>query len=77
MTRVVFKNGDPFTDRGVWSSCMDAGKRKAVISCPLCGGVSFLGHEIAEDGTVAPSVVHDPEDGCTFHEFVQLKGWKK
>ena len=37
MSLVLIEHGDPFTDPGKWSSCMDAGKRKAVISCPTCG----------------------------------------
>lgn len=32
-------------------------------------------HEIADDGTVTPSLVC-PYEGCTWHEFVKLEGWQ-
>lgn len=32
-------------------------------------------HTIADDGTVSPSVVC-PREGCSFHEFIRLDGWK-
>ncbi len=76
MERRTFPRGDPFATRGVWSPVHEtSGERKAIISCPLCGGASYLGHEIAANGEVSPSVVHDPAEGCTFHEFVTLEGW--
>lgn len=72
----VLKRGNPREEPGTWSPCRETdGTLAAIISCPLCGGASFLGHKIAEDGTVTPSVVHAPEDGCTFHEFVKLEDW--
>ena len=42
--------------------------------CPK-GHYGYLGdHEIAADGTVAPSVVC-PAEGCGFHDTVRLLGW--
>lgn len=76
MKRLSFPRGDPFKTRGVWSPVRElSGARKAIISCPVCGGASYLDHEIAANGDVTPSVVHAPEDGCSFHEFVTLAGW--
>lgn len=46
----------------------------AIIYCPKCDQRLGLTHQIADDGTVSPSLVctHEP---CDFHEFVQLVGW--
>ncbi len=34
-------------------------------------------HQIADDGTVSPSVVCDhPPDGCGFHQFIILEDWE-
>lgn len=43
------------------------------IRCPN-GHFALLDHEIADDGTVSPSVVC-PWDGCGFHEFIRLLDW--
>lgn len=49
--------------------------RSASFTCPSCGRVCSLSdHQIAEDGTVAPSVVC-PYMDCDFHEFIRLEGW--
>ena len=45
------------------------------VSCPTCGQVGTLDHEVAADGTVSPSLVC-PRDGCAFHEYVRLAGWE-
>lgn len=52
------------------------GVRSAVIGCPKCGLMGHLkgSHQIADDGTVSPSVVCTTE-GCGFHEFIRLEGW--
>ena len=54
--------------------------RGATIVCPKCGRPMAIGigsdHGIGDDGTVCPSVVC-PREGCGFHEFVQLEGWKE
>lgn len=47
----------------------------AVCCCPKCGNIARLGHEIASDGIVTPSLVC-PFDGCDFHEMVKLENWK-
>lgn len=63
---------------GTWRRVLSDGKPIAKFSCPLCGFTAGLGdgsHEIDIDGIVSPSVVCDSV-GCTFHEFVQLQGWK-
>ena len=76
MQRRVLKRGNPRKHPGTWAPCRTKEGLKAIISCPLCGRASFLGHEIRADGTVHPSVVHAPEDGCEFHEFVTLEDWE-
>lgn len=46
------------------------------LRCPGCGTTASLeDHEIADDGTVTPSLVCQNE-GCGFHENVQLSGWE-
>lgn len=44
------------------------------LQCPDCAGWLALGHQIAADGVVHPSVVCT-HLGCRFHEFVKLQGW--
>jgi hypothetical protein len=47
----------------------------ALILCPVCKQWGSLSrHDIAEDGTVKPSVVCS-HPGCTFHEYIKLDGW--
>lgn len=38
------------------------------------GHLGMLDHSIDDDGTVKPSVVC-MEEGCNFHEWIQLVGW--
>lgn len=60
---------------GTWRGGTLYGKRTAQLACPLCGlRASLSGHQIADDGTVTPSVVC-PHAPCTFHEFIVLDGW--
>lgn len=49
--------------------------KNAIFICPNGhdGLLSTNDHQIADDGTVSPSVVC-PYD-CTFHEFVRLLEW--
>ncbi|MCP6719720.1 MAG: hypothetical protein KJI72_00120 [Patescibacteria group bacterium] len=56
---------------------IDQGNRPSVnLCCPSCGGTAGLhDHEIADDGTVNPSV-QCPYEGCKFHEYIRLKDWK-
>lgn len=51
----------------------------AMFTCDHGHQGFLLEHEIAEDGTVTPSVVCEPHvsDGpCTFHDFIRLEGWE-
>lgn len=41
--------------------------------CPDCGLNAQLDHDVADDGTVTPSL-DCPE--CEFHAFVKLKDWE-
>jgi DNA-directed RNA polymerase subunit RPC12/RpoP len=44
-----------------------------LVECPGCNKKFALDHEVADDGTVTPSM-DCPE--CAFHEFVKLKDWR-
>lgn len=56
------------------------------IACPDCKRLSTLqrsvpkegttGHRIDADGVISPSVVC-PHDGCRFHEWARLNGWRE
>lgn len=48
---------------------------KAIVNCPQCNKDAPLReHEIAEDGTVSPSLVC-PMVNCDYHEKVKLDDW--
>jgi hypothetical protein len=52
------------------------GTRTATLQCPGCGKVASMSqHTIEPDGTVSPSAVC-PYEGCTFHQWIRLEGWK-
>lgn len=52
------------------------GRFTATMSCPKCGRpASLFWHEIAANGDVSPSLVC-PHDGCDYHAYVTLDGWK-
>lgn len=57
-----------------WRRIVCDGVRGVGYTCPN-GHAGVLAHVIREDGTVQPSVVC-PEDGCGFHEYIQLADWK-
>lgn len=52
--------------------------KRVTVWCPDCGNAATLDHDIADDGTVSPSLVcpHVKHDACGFHEFVKLEGWE-
>ena len=57
---------------GTWRIVFRDGRRTAILVCPGCGANGSLeDHEIADDGTVRPSVVCD----CGHHEHIRLAGW--
>ncbi len=63
---------EPLTWRGVELD----GKRSATVCCGN-GHVAYLDHEIAQDGTVTPSLqcpVEVPQV-CGWHEMIKLDGW--
>ncbi len=64
---------DPELPPGTWN-LWSTGKRRVLFACPVCGDVGLLNHEIADDGTVTPSV-QCPALYCTFHEMIKLAGW--
>lgn len=58
-----------------WIRVLRTGKPdSATVVCPSGHVGSLLDHEIADDGSVTPSLVC-PEDGCGWHEHVRLIGW--
>lgn len=60
-----------------WWRITSDGKETARAVCPSCGvSGSLEDHEIADDGTVSPSLVCATE-GCGFHAFVTLAGWQR
>lgn len=69
----------PYSDKclgnNTWWFYWISGDRKVVVARCSNGHIGGLDdHEIAEDGTVSPSVVCQAE-GCDFHEFIQLDEW--
>lgn len=62
--------------RDQWKRVVIDSKVTARVICPGCSMVSALTHDIAEDGTVTPSVVC-PFKGCGFHDNVKLEGWQQ
>lgn len=55
----------PLGENNAMVTCRDNREHVATLS----------GHEIDEDGVVTPSLVC-PYDGCKFHEWVKLEGWR-
>ncbi len=53
----------------------DLSGRMLSFRCANGHGGTLPDHEVAEDGTVTPSVVC-PEPSCDFHEHVRLMGWR-
>lgn len=54
------------------------GSPSALFVCPTCHRFgSLTDHSIDADGVVSPSVGCSYDDGCTFHEFIQLDGWRE
>lgn len=47
---------------------------RVCIKCPKCERIGMLDHNVADGGTVTPSL-DCPAEGCSFHEFVRLEGW--
>ncbi len=73
---ITLKPGD---ERGQWKRLLRSphdGGLTATLTCPDCGQFATLDHDIKEDGTVHPSVVC-PYDGCNFHDYIKLEGWKE
>lgn len=64
---------DPTLGRGTWN-LWTTGKKKILFSCPKCGEVGLLNHEVADDGKVTPSV-QCMKLGCGFHDMITLDGW--
>lgn len=66
------KKGEPMK-AGTWSG----GNPSADLCCLKCGGIGSLrSHSIDNIGRVSPSV-DCPRADCTFHDYVQLAGWKR
>lgn len=63
--------GVPSVELGTWRSVPGG----VEISCPDCGKVAELDHDVDEFGVVTPSVVC-PVENCSFHRWVRLGQWK-
>ena len=63
---------DPKLASGTWCISPDV-PDNVLFKCPN-GHIGILDHDIADDGTVSPSVIC-MHDGCEFHEFIVLDGW--
>lgn len=62
---------------GTWKGlALTDGGCSASFTCPRCENLAVLtGHHIDDSGKVSPSVVC-PAEGCDFHEYIQLEGWR-
>jgi len=60
---------------GTWKGGSRPEGRTALFACSNGHIGSLSDHDIADDGTVLPSVVC-PHEGCDFHEFIKLEGWQ-
>ncbi len=68
---------NPNLSPGTWAKAKMADGQPTALACCAKGHIASLSdHDIAADGAVTPSLVC-PEEGCTFHEFVQLDGWMR
>jgi hypothetical protein len=54
--------------------CWSVWRGQVWVICPKCGESAALHHDIADDGTVRPSLVC-PFDGCGYHEYIRLLDW--
>jgi hypothetical protein len=71
---------DPWSSPGTYTRVTStSGVASAIVVCPRCKRGASLshdgGHTIAVDGTVSPSLVC-PYDGCDWHVYARLEGWK-
>lgn len=60
---------------GTWKGLKTIKGRSASFTCPNGHIGTLSDHDIAEDGSVSPSVVC-PYENCGFHEFIRLEGWQ-
>ena len=71
----LFKAGDPKGMKGRWGRIKreenGVARRILLVSCPRCGTVGQLDHEVDENGVCTPSV-QCPSATCDFHDNVQL-----
>lgn len=73
---IIIKRSEKGADTpGTWRPLLKKDETySASIRCPECKCIAtLLAHEIAEDGTVSPSV--QCPWTCNFHEMVKLEGW--
>lgn len=64
--------GKPMMQPGRWK----AWGKSVMVSCPECGQMATLQHDIDSDGKVTPSL-ECPYQGCAFHDFVILADWEE
>lgn len=61
--------------KGEWFPVTADGRLTARVTCPDCGTVATLDHDILADGTVTPSP-ECPVTACGFHEQGRLLEWQ-
>ena len=76
---IVLKRGTKLWEPLTWMPFTDDEKPGALNAGITCGNGHHVSlhpteHEIADDGTVTPSL-DCPVEGCSWHESVKLEGW--
>ena len=74
MDRVLIARAEEGGTPGTWYRVL--GESAPALVCGGCGksGGRLSDHEIADDGTVNPSILC-PHDGCGWHVWGRLEGW--
>ncbi len=74
-TRRFVRASTAWPKPGEYIQVLYDGEPTARIGCPDCGQSGILDHEIADDGSVTPSI-QCASHGCTYHESgCVLVGW--
>lgn len=59
-------------EKPAWGVITLDGKPTLYFMCPCGKRGALFDHDIADDGTVTPSVVHED---CGFHDYIKLEHW--
>ncbi|KKN24891.1 hypothetical protein LCGC14_0890410 [marine sediment metagenome] len=58
-----------------WKIVFSGGEENLRVSCPRCGRVFFLDHDVDHMGNVFPSL-QCPDEECGYHDFAVLKDFR-